>query len=152
MKIKFLFGSFLFATTKARCPQGYREELIPNSPDFRCEEINECEEGTHDCHLHADCTNTEGSFTCDCKQGKSKISSRLKHKLCDTNLSHLFFTFIWTLLKGFEGDGKSCLDIIECKTGDHECDLNADCINTEGSYTCSCKQGKRFKYAKIYWH
>ena len=68
MKIKFLFGSFLFATTKARCPEGYYEEEIVGG--FSCKDIDECDEGTHSCHLDADCTNTEPSYTCECKQGK----------------------------------------------------------------------------------
>ena len=29
----------------------------------------------------------------------------------------------------------------ECNTGSYECDVNADCVNTAGSYTCVCKQG-----------
>ena len=34
------------------------------------------------------------------------------------------------------------LDIDEClKESSHECDLNATCINTPGSYTCLCRNG-----------
>lgn len=32
-------------------------------------------------------------------------------------------------------------DINECETGANECDENANCSNTEGSYTCQCKTG-----------
>ena len=32
-------------------------------------------------------------------------------------------------------------DIDECDTGTSSCDGNAECINTNGSYTCSCKPG-----------
>ena len=32
-------------------------------------------------------------------------------------------------------------DIDECQNGEHLCDLNASCINTEGNYTCSCLAG-----------
>ena len=32
-------------------------------------------------------------------------------------------------------------DIDECTLGVHGCSRNAECINTEGSYTCSCQHG-----------
>ncbi len=34
-----------------------------------------------------------------------------------------------------------CADINECLDGTDECDENADCIDTEGSYTCTCRRG-----------
>lgn len=33
------------------------------------------------------------------------------------------------------------LDIDECVADLTECDVNADCRNTEGSFTCACKAG-----------
>ena len=33
------------------------------------------------------------------------------------------------------------LDNNECLTGKHKCNSNADCNNTKGSYTCTCKPG-----------
>jgi len=32
-------------------------------------DINECENGDDNCHENANCTNTEGSFTCSCNPG-----------------------------------------------------------------------------------
>lgn len=29
----------------------------------------------------------------------------------------------------------------ECSAEDHNCNLNADCVNTPGSYRCACKDG-----------
>ena len=34
----------------------------------------------------------------------------------------------------------SIIDIDECTLGVHGCSRNAECVNTEGSYTCSCQQ------------
>ena len=33
------------------------------------------------------------------------------------------------------------LDINECSSNSHGCDVNAVCSNTLGSYICSCKAG-----------
>ena len=32
---------------------------------------DECTMGTNNCHANAECTNTPGSFSCDCVQGYS---------------------------------------------------------------------------------
>ena len=32
-------------------------------------DVDECTEGTDNCDMNADCTNTDGSFTCSCKTG-----------------------------------------------------------------------------------
>ena len=39
-----------------------------------------------------------------------------------------------------------CLDIDECNPntiGFHDCDINARCTNTKGSFDCVCNPGKR---------
>ena len=35
----------------------------------------------------------------------------------------------------------SFLDLDECSTGSHSCDVNSVCQNSVGSYTCSCNAG-----------
>ncbi|MGI6394960.1 MAG: EGF domain-containing protein [bacterium] len=42
---------------------------------------------------------------------------------------------------GYENDGGTCVDINECTAGTHNCDTNATCANTPGSYTCDCNAG-----------
>ena len=32
-------------------------------------------------------------------------------------------------------------DVNECTKGTHNCDVNAACNNTQGSYNCTCKDG-----------
>ena len=29
----------------------------------------------------------------------------------------------------------------ECKNGMHDCDMNANCTNTKGSFECTCNNG-----------
>ena len=44
---------------------------------FSVADVDECENGDHDCHLNADCTNTAGSFDCTCKPGYTSGYGRL---------------------------------------------------------------------------
>ena len=85
------------------------------------------------------CANTIGSFVCDCDQqhgfevgqdgrscvGKNTVICFMAHlSLCIFNL---FYPF--------------CVDIDECVTSTHNCSESADCTNTNGSFTCQCKEG-----------
>ena len=38
-------------------------------------------------------------------------------------------------------DSVAVPDIDECTTGTDNCDMNARCIDTPGSFTCACNQG-----------
>uniref|UniRef100_A0A0G4GPU7 Uncharacterized protein n=1 Tax=Chromera velia CCMP2878 TaxID=1169474 RepID=A0A0G4GPU7_9ALVE len=87
-----------------------------------CADIDECSTGANDCHGSATCFNLDGSFTCSCNSG-------------------------------FAGDGVQCYVLDECSTGMHLCarrtsdfspsavTFTADCTDTAGSYSCSCRWG-----------
>ena len=44
-------------------------------------------------------------------------------------------------MKVTEVDSNEFLDIDECAIGTDNCDANALCINTNGSFTCMCQLG-----------
>ena len=97
--------------------------LAPENTD-----IDECETDGDECDLNASCMNTPGSFTCACNQGYSgdgltcngKTRQQLNYKKITSSKN---------------------LDIDECVVGSHNCDPNARCTNTPGSFTCACNQG-----------
>ena len=38
-------------------------------------------------------------------------------------------------------DGDDCFDIDECLSGEHACDIFANCTNSIGDYNCTCDDG-----------
>ncbi|CAL8258177.1 unnamed protein product [Lota lota] len=45
---------------------------------------------------------------------------------------------------GFDGDGRSCYDVDECRTTPNICDQNAICNNQPGTFRCECHEGYQF--------
>jgi len=43
--------------------------------------------------------------------------------------------------EGFEADGDTCTDVNECTGNMNNCDENATCTNTPGSFSCACNEG-----------
>lgn len=104
------------------CPKGFSK-----TNETYCEDIDECSQSIQKqiksgnrmiwrkfttCGQNSYCTNTPGSYTCECFSGYKRNA---------------------------EG---TCVDVDECSRGGHLlCDRNAKCINTPGSYTCLCNLG-----------
>ncbi|CAH3180750.1 unnamed protein product, partial [Porites evermanni] len=53
--------TFQLQTVRCLCFYGKRQWIFTD--------INECTTSAHDCHAEAVCSNTDGSFTCNCNQG-----------------------------------------------------------------------------------
>ena len=121
------------------------------SPD-----VDECEIGAHNCDTHAACINVPGSFKCRCRDGW--IGDGIKCVGEYISLSTFAVTWfvdqiVWWRIVSFREQNKGyvfnvlflniffSLDQDECSAEDHNCNPNADCVNTPGSYRCTCKEG-----------
>ena len=49
--------------------------------------------------------------------------------------------FDCNFITGYTRDGLKCEDNDECLLGLHDCDLNQECHNHPGNYSCSCRAG-----------
>ena len=79
-----------------------------------CQDVDECHHGV-DCGDYSECTNSPGSFTCQCLDGYAR--SPIHDNYYDP-----------------------CLDIDECASNSHTCDSNAVCINMSPGFNCSCNE------------
>lgn len=138
-----LYGSF-----ECVCNAGWRGDGLVS-----CTDIDECTEGSDDCHTEATCTNEPGSFTCSCNSGWSgdgrtctdidecmdpEMSSHCS-SVADCN--NLPGDWECVCRAGFRGDGFTCEDIDECAEETHSCHPDAACLNNIGSYACECNEG-----------
>ena len=94
-------------------------------------DIDECLRQHHNCSENALCTDIIGSFECDCLAGYTGNGVNCTSKLFFLMLTVMHINFFSTV----------CTDINECTTGTHNCDMNAICIDTDGSFNCTCNNG-----------
>ena len=98
--------------------------LLVSLVDIFATDIDECLVNNGGCDH--DCLNRDGSFECFCGDGYSLIGV----STCSGSFAYCCCTRYLIL---------STIDQNECESGSHSCDQV--CINTEGSYTCSCRSG-----------
>ncbi|KAI1731796.1 calcium-binding EGF domain-containing protein [Ditylenchus destructor] len=82
---------------------------------------NPCQDySLHDCDPVAECHSEQpGYFQCRCPKGFVDVSPDKR-----------------------KTPGRKCLkEVNECELGLHECDTNADCVDTPEGYSCRCKAG-----------
>ncbi|CBZ53884.1 conserved hypothetical protein [Neospora caninum Liverpool] len=148
---------------RCRCKIGYEGDGL------NCRDVDECAAGaTSPCHPAALCINTKGSFRCVCKahyvgdgisfcMPQSEVAqgdtlSDLEHRRCvDRDGKPLCPSTLHCLPDGSCGCNEgyvqttedTCEDIDECEEGLASCAPSALalCINTEGGYFCSCREG-----------
>ena len=83
------------------------------------------------CDISANCTNTDGSYICMCNEGYSGSGINC---LGICSISDYQIIRLLCHLQLFLSDVDECIL-------DSTCDINANCTNTNGSYTCTCGDG-----------
>jgi len=123
---------------------------------------------TNNCNQYAKCTNTQGSFTCACATVGYKDANEgpdedgtscvpicgdglvMKEEDCDLGYNAQGCTAECMCDTGWQksapdvsaGGYTFCEDLDECvESGANNCDAQAVCTNTQGSFTCACRTG-----------
>jgi len=96
-------------------------------------DIDECIDSVHACDLRATCTNHVGGYNCDCDdEYYGDGSSCYPCHQCEAGFQES---------STCDDTDRTCVDVDECTLGTHNCDLNADCKNMDGSFSCMCQEG-----------
>jgi len=123
------------------------------SDSFDVVGVNECFENIHMCDVNANCTDTAGSYDCECHTGfvgngficmdQINECNSGAHE-CDVNAicADAPVGYTCACRPGFAGDGKTCTDVDECVDGNHYCnDADSTCVNEIGDFSCDCRPG-----------
>ena len=120
------------------CKEGfYRNE------SEKCVDIDECE-NINNCTQNSACSNTEGSYYCNCKPGfyGSGFTTCFKGECvdasCPGNQTCMSPTTTCDCSEGLNKIGKNCFDIDECGLNIYKCPKKSSCVNSIGSYICDC--------------
>ncbi|CAI8054869.1 Fibrillin-1, partial [Geodia barretti] len=118
---------------------------------YTCLDIDECL--THPCDENATCTNNNGSFTCQCNTGYVGNGTYCTHHTCFVSPDHLYecgravSSEITCEAMGCCYNSSALIqcyhpsDVDECSLSLDNCDLNAQCINLDDGYNCTCSSG-----------
>lgn len=114
-------------------------------------DVDECSEGTDDCHIDAICQNTPKSYKCLCKPGYKGEGKQCEdidecendyyNGGCVHDCINIPGNYRCTCFDGFmlAHDGHNCLDVDECQDNNGGC--QQICVNAMGSYECQCHSG-----------
>lgn len=119
-----------------KCPEGF--ELHENQ--HNCSDVDECQSQACKDGL---CVNTQGSYTCACRDGFEMVDGRCRdvdecaQRRCEHICLNSPGSFACYCKDGFtlSGDGHSCEDINECVDSCSAAEF--ECVNTAGSFLCT---------------
>ncbi|XP_070267362.1 signal peptide, CUB and EGF-like domain-containing protein 1 isoform X1 [Myotis yumanensis] len=115
------------------------------------DDVDECSEGTDECHIDAICQNTPKSYRCLCKPGFKGEGRKCEdideceidsyNGGCVHECINIPGNYRCTCFDGFmlAHDGHNCLDVDECQDNNGGC--QQICVNALGSYECQCHSG-----------
>ncbi|XP_073940736.1 signal peptide, CUB and EGF-like domain-containing protein 1 isoform X4 [Castor canadensis] len=130
---------------------GTRGRLAGGSGLPGAADVDECSEGTDDCHIDAICQNTPKSYKCLCKPGYKGEGKQCEdidecendyyNGGCVHDCINIPGNYRCTCFDGFmlAHDGHNCLDVDECQDNNGGC--QQICVNAMGSYECQCHSG-----------
>uniref|UniRef100_A0A8C4RB36 EGF-like domain-containing protein n=1 Tax=Eptatretus burgeri TaxID=7764 RepID=A0A8C4RB36_EPTBU len=114
-------GSFYCTCYQGYVPTNGLQQFIPNDGTF-CRDVDECLETMMVCGEASSCFNNPGSFRCICLSGyqmKSGLSEPIPQREKET----------------------ICFDVNECQEYPMICGDGGDCVNSPGSFNCTCPIG-----------
>ena len=96
-------------------------------------ELDECTDPSlNDCDVNANCTDIPGSYMCDCVLGYEGNGT-----FCESMIECLsHFVFISMYYHSLYSDVDECKNVTL-----NNCNENADCLDSEGSFRCTCREG-----------
>ncbi|XP_046293349.1 adhesion G protein-coupled receptor E2 isoform X3 [Marmota monax] len=125
-------------------------------------DVDECKQNPRICKGRSTCTNTQGSYTCQCLPGfeinpeDPKLCTDVNECTSGQNPCHKSTHCLnqvggyqcrcrpgWKPVPGFPNGPNNtvCEDVDECSSGQHQCHQSTICTNTLGSYQCHCRPG-----------